>query len=49
MNESSTERTNAEQKEPFWHRGLDAWRSSGLSQAEDQRGHRLTKNAFTYW
>jgi transposase len=49
MNESSTGRTPSEEKEPFWSRELNAWQSSGLSQAEYQRTHGLTKNAFTYW
>jgi transposase len=49
MNESSRARATAEEKEPFWRRELNAWQSSGLSQAEYQRTHGLTKNAFTYW
>jgi len=46
---SSTGKGTAEQKEPFWRRELATWQSSGLSQAEYQRTHGLTKNAFTYW
>ena len=49
MNESSTGRATSEEKEPFWRRELTSWQSSGLSQAEYQRTHGLTKNAFTYW
>jgi hypothetical protein len=49
MNESSTGRATPEEKEPFWRRELTAWQSSGLSQAEYQRTHGLTKNALTYW
>ena len=49
MNESSRGRAAVEEKEPFWRRELNAWQSSGLSQAEYQRTHGLTKNAFTYW
>jgi transposase len=49
MNESSTGRATPEEKEPFWRRELTAWQGSGLSQAEYQRKHGLTKNAFTYW
>jgi transposase len=49
MNDASKPGEMAEGKEQFWRRELESWRQSGLRQAEYQRKHGLTKNAFTYW
>ena len=36
-------------RQQFWSQHIDAWRSSGLSQAAYCREHQLRPNQLTYW
>lgn len=45
----SDKRRCSPQKAAFWRRHVDAWRESGLSQAEYSRRHGVSVKALWYW